>query len=134
MVRTRLLTVADDLSAIGGAEIAQLRVTEGWRRRDGTSSCCTSTGAICGPGGMRVPRSLGSFGRQDCSELRRSEAVSECWARSAAMARSHAQVIYLHNPGALPAAVVASRVKRVPGSSAPPPAPRHFVSQAGRTI
>ena len=29
LVRTRLLTVADDLSAIGGAEIAQLRVVAG---------------------------------------------------------------------------------------------------------
>ena len=29
LVRTRLLTVADDLGAIGGAEIAQLRVVAG---------------------------------------------------------------------------------------------------------
>ena len=29
MVRTRLLTVADELSAIGGTEIAQLRIIEG---------------------------------------------------------------------------------------------------------
>ena len=114
MVRTRLLTIADDLSAIGGAEIAQLRIIEvlastGWdvellyvHRGDlwPRWNACAS-----------ITRVIRSSGLQRAAPLRSGLGILGA---SATMARSQAQVIYLHNPGALPAAILASRVKRVP--------------------
>jgi glycosyltransferase involved in cell wall biosynthesis len=112
--RTRLLTVADDLSAIGGAEIAQLRVTEvlastGWdvellyvHRGDlwpRWNACASST------------RVIRSSGLQRAAPLRSGLGMLGA---SAAVARSRAQVIYLHGPGGLPAAMLASHLKRVP--------------------
>jgi glycosyltransferase involved in cell wall biosynthesis len=112
--RTRLLTVADHLGAIGGAEIAQLRVIEGlastgwaidllyvsrgdlWPR---WNACATSTRAV------------------RASRLERAAPLRSSFGTVGALVdimRSEAQVVYLHNPGDLPAALVASRVKRVP--------------------
>lgn len=114
MRSTRLLTVADHLGAIGGAEIAQLRVIEGlastgwsidllyvsrgdlWSRWD---ACATSTRAV------RASR----FER--AAPLRSSVGTVGALVD---IVRSETQVVYLHNPGDLPAALVASRVKRVP--------------------
>ena len=49
---------------------------------------------------------------------------------SVSIMRSDAQVLYLHNPGDLPAALVASRVKRVP-VAVHLPLPARFVSRGG---
>src|ERR1700733_10734788 len=62
--RTRLLTVADDLSAIGGAEIAQLRVTE----------VLASTGG--GVGGVGAPRRTADLPARSRRSSRRHAGVT----------------------------------------------------------
>ncbi|HVA08276.1 MAG TPA: glycosyltransferase family 4 protein [Acidimicrobiales bacterium] len=114
MVRTRLLTVAGELSAIGGTEIAQLRVIEGlasmgwaiellyvsrgdlWPRWNELAS---STRAIRPSGLRRAAPLRSSFGALSATN---------------AIMHSDAQVVYLHNPGDLPSALMASWVKRTP--------------------
>ena len=114
MVRTRLLTVADDLSAIGGAEIAQLRVVAGLASRGWAvdlvyvnqgdlwpqwSECASSTLAV------------------HTTRLQRAAPIRSAVGTAGAsigIMRTDAQVLYVHNPGDLPAALVASRLRRIP--------------------
>jgi glycosyltransferase involved in cell wall biosynthesis len=114
LIPPRLLTVAGELSAIGGAEIAQLRVTQGlassgWEvellyvgRGDlwpAWSACVESTRTVRASGlqrGRPLRSSLGAMGA------------------FVGIVRSDAQVVYLHNPGDLPAALLASRARRLP--------------------
>jgi glycosyltransferase involved in cell wall biosynthesis len=140
--RTRLLTVADHLAAIGGAEIAQLRVIEGLASTGWTidllyvsrgdlwprwNACATSTRAV------------------RASRLERAEPLRSSFGTVGALLdiiRSEAQVVYLHNPGDVPAALVAARVKRVPMAlhlHLPPPfrQPRwlnHLIAKADAVI
>ena len=114
LVRTRLLTVAHDLSAIGGAEIAQLRVVAelasiGWavdllyvNRGDLWPQWNELASSI---------RAIQASGLQRAAPIR--SALGTLGA-SAGIIRSDAQVVYLHNPGDLPGALMASRMKRVP--------------------
>lgn len=114
LISRRLLTVSDELSAIGGSEIAQLRIIEGlastgwivdllyarlgdlWPR---WSACTAST------------RTVRAAGFHRTFPVRSALGVLET---SVGIIRSDAHVVYLHNPGDLPAALLASRVKRVP--------------------
>ena len=114
MIRTRLLTVADDLGAIGGAEIAQLRVVAG------LASTGWSVDLLYVSRGDLWPQ-WNSFASRTktvrASRLQRTAPFRSglgAIGTSFDIVRSHAQVVYLHNPGDLPAALVASRVKRVP--------------------
>ena len=111
---SRLLTVADDLSAVGGSEIAQLRVVAGlsstgwsvdllfvrrgdlWPQWNAIASRKKAVRASRVQRGAPLRSSLGSF-----------DAMLK-------VVRSDAQVVYLHNPGDLPAALVATRLKRIP--------------------
>jgi glycosyltransferase involved in cell wall biosynthesis len=113
-VRGRLLTVADELSAVGGTELAQLRIVEGlaskgWsvelhyvRRGDlwpRWQAATTST------------RTLQASGAHPADPIRTAlGALGAC----IGTVRSDAQVVYLHSPGDLPAALLASRATRVP--------------------
>lgn len=114
MVRTRLLTVADDLGAIGGAEIAQLRVIEG------LASTGWAVDLLYVSRGDLWPQwnALASRSRTiRASRLQRAAPLRSGLGTLAALVgvmRSDAQVVYLHNPGDLPAALLASRMKRVP--------------------
>ena len=114
MVRTRLLTVADDLSAIGGAEIAQLRVVAG------LASTGWSVELLYVSRGDLWPQWNALASRTKtvpASRLQRSAPIRSGLGAVGAsfdIVRSDAQVVYLHNPGDLPVALVASRVKRVP--------------------
>jgi glycosyltransferase involved in cell wall biosynthesis len=112
--RTRLLTVASDLSAIGGTEIAQLRIIEGlatlgwsvevqyvargdlWPRWNMTASS------------TRIVRASGF---QRSAPLRSSRGAVESLVDTI---RSRADVVYVHNPGDLPPALLATRVKPKP--------------------
>jgi glycosyltransferase involved in cell wall biosynthesis len=142
LVRTRLLTVADDLGAIGGAEIAQLRVVaglaaRGWavdllyvRRGDlwPQWNACTSSA-----------RSVRASRLQSAAPLRSGLGTMGALV---GMIRNDAEVFYLHNPGDLPAALVAARVKRVPVAvhlHLPPPSRQpewlnHLIKKADAVI
>jgi glycosyltransferase involved in cell wall biosynthesis len=112
--RTRLLTIAGDLSAIGGAEIAQLRVVEGLASAGWTVELQYVSRGDLWPqwnvvaSGTRVLR---ASGLQRSAPLRSSRGVAEALVGTM---RSRAQVIYVHNPGDLPATLMAGRLKRIP--------------------
>ena len=129
VVRTRLLTVAGELSAIGGTEVAQLRIMEGLASRDGTSNCCTSVGVTFGRAGTNWPRAPGPFGLQACGEPLLSGAASGRSARRLASCAVMPRSSTCTSPGDLPSGLMASRVKRTPGGAAPPPTPS--ISPAG---
>ena len=112
--RTRLLTVADDLSAIGGSEIAQLRVVEGLASAGWTVELQYVSRGDLWPRWNKVASStqvVRASGLQRTAPLRSSLGVVEAVVGTM---RSQAQVIYVHNPGDLPAALMAARVKRTP--------------------
>ena len=114
MVRTRLLTVADDLSAIGGAEIAQLRVVAGLAATGWAVDLLYVSRGDLWPQWSAFTSSTRSV---RASMLRRAEPLHSglgTVSTSVGITRSETQVVYLHNPGDLPAALIASRVKRVP--------------------
>jgi glycosyltransferase involved in cell wall biosynthesis len=110
----RLLTVADHLGAIGGAEIAQLRVMEG------LASCGWGVDLLYVDRGDLWPRwdACASTARAvRASRLGRGAPLRTTFgtvATSARIIRSDAEVVYLHNPGDLPAGLTAARVKRIP--------------------
>ena len=114
LVRTRLLTVAHDLSAIGGAEIAQLRVVAelaslGWA----VDLLYVNQGDLWPQwkGLASSTRTIQALGLQRAEPIRSGLGTLGA---SVGMMRSSAQVVYIHNPGDLPAALMASRMKRVP--------------------
>ena len=112
--RTRLLTVADDLGAIGGSEIAQLRVVEGLASAGWTVELQYVSRGDLWPRWNKVASStqvVRASGLQRTAPLRSSLGVVEAVVGTM---RSQAQVIYVHNPGDLPAALMAARVKRTP--------------------
>ena len=70
-----------------------------------------------------MPRVPGSYSHQGFNEPLPSVAASGCWVRRLAVARSRAQVIYLHGPGGLPAALAGVTPQAGPDSPPSPPAP-----------
>lgn len=112
--RSRVVTIADDLHAAGGAEVAQLRVMEGlagvgwqvellfvargdlWPRWDALSVASREI--------------RGSQLRRD-APLRSLRSAVEAFG---ALVRSGADVVYVHSPGHLPVALAAARVRRLP--------------------
>jgi glycosyltransferase involved in cell wall biosynthesis len=114
LVRTRLLTVADDLSAIGGAEIAQLRVIAG------LASTGWSVDLLYVNRGDLWPqwKALASHTNAiHASQFQRAAPLRSSLGTAGALfgiLRSDDQLVYLHNPGDLPAASVAARLKRIP--------------------
>ena len=112
--RTRLLTVAGDLSAIGGAEIAQLRIVEGLASAGWAVELQYVSRGDLWPRWNSVASStriIRASGLQRSEPLRSSRGVAEAWVGTM---RSQAQVLYVHNPGDLPAALMAARMKRIP--------------------
>jgi glycosyltransferase involved in cell wall biosynthesis len=112
--RTRLLTVAGDLSAIGGTEIAQLRIVEGLASVGWTVELQYVSQGDLWPQWNRVAastRTVRASGLQRSAPLRSSLGLAEA---SVGTMRSQAQVVYVHNPGDLPAALMAARLKRTP--------------------
>jgi glycosyltransferase involved in cell wall biosynthesis len=111
---SRLLTVADDLSAVGGSEIAQLRVVAG------LSSTGWSVDLVFVRRGDLWPQWDAIASRKmavRASRVQRSAPLrSSIGSLDATLnvVRSDAQIVYLHNPGDLPAALVATRLKRIP--------------------
>ena len=112
--RTRLLTVADRLEAMGGAEIAQVSVMEGLAAAGWTIDLLYVTRGDLWPrwnalaAGTRAVRS---------SQLRREAPLRSARGSLDAFAglmRTSTDVVYLHNPGDLPVALSAARLKRVP--------------------
>jgi glycosyltransferase involved in cell wall biosynthesis len=112
--RTRLLTIADHLGAIGGAEIAQLRITERMMSTGWTIELLyVSRGDLWPQWDALASRTK----RVRFSRLQSAEPLRSGVGTAGAffdIAHSDAQVFYLHNPGDLLAALPASRVKRVP--------------------
>jgi glycosyltransferase involved in cell wall biosynthesis len=114
LVRTRLLTVAGELSAIGGAEIAQLRVIEGLAATGWAVELLYVSRGDLWPRWSELASSTRAI---RSSELRRADLLRSglgVLGTTVGIMRSDAQVLYLHNPGDLPAALAASRVKRTP--------------------
>jgi glycosyltransferase involved in cell wall biosynthesis len=114
LVRTRLLTVADDLSAIGGSEIAQLRIIEGLAAAGWSVELLYVRRGDLWPRWNELAsrsRVIRSAGLDRSSPLRTGLGMLGA---SVAIVRSDARVAYLHNPGDLPATLMASTVKRVP--------------------
>jgi glycosyltransferase involved in cell wall biosynthesis len=114
LVRTRLLTVADDLSAIGGAEIAQLRVIAG------LASTGWSVDLLYVSRGDLWPQWEALASRTKAiraSQFQRAAPLRSSLGTAGALfgiLRGDDQLVYLHNPGDLPAASVAARLKRIP--------------------
>ena len=114
VVRTRLLTVAGELSAIGGTEIAQLRIMEGL-----ASSGWGIELLYARPGDLwpRWKELASSTRIVRYSGLQRAAPLRSCigaLGMAVDIVRSHAQLIYVHSPGDLPSALIASRAKRIP--------------------
>jgi glycosyltransferase involved in cell wall biosynthesis len=142
VVRTRLLTVAGELSAIGGAEIAQLRIIEG------LASAGWAIELLYASRGDLWPRwedSASTARTIRSSGLRRSAPIRSAFGAlgaTVAIMRSDAQIVYVHNPGDLPSALMASRVKRIPVAvhlHLPPPFRQpgwlnHLIRQADAVI
>lgn len=114
MVRTRLLTVAHDLSAIGGTEIAQLRVIEGLASRGWAVELLYVSQGDLWPQWSELASSTRSIRASDLHRAAPLRSVLGILSASVGLLRSDAQVFYLHNPGDLPAAFMATRIKRVP--------------------
>ena len=112
--RKRLLTIADHLAAIGGAEIAQLRVIEGLAATGwAVDLLYVSQGDLWPQWAALASRTKAV----PASQLQRTAPLRSGLGSTAAfidIVRSDAEVVYVHNPGDLPAALLASRVKRVP--------------------
>ena len=112
--RTRLLTVADHLAAVGGTEVAQLRIMEG------LVSMGWDVDLLYVSRGDLWPRWDALAWRAKAvrsSRLQRAAPLSSALATAGTsldIARSGPEVVYLHNPGDLPAAQMASRVKGIP--------------------
>ena len=114
LVRTRLLTVAGELSAIGGAEIAQLRVIEGLAATGWSVELLYVSRGDLWPRWKEFSSSTRAI---RSSELRRAEHLRAglgSLSTTVGIVRSDFQVLYLHNPGDLPAALAASLLKRTP--------------------
>jgi glycosyltransferase involved in cell wall biosynthesis len=114
LVPTRLLTVAGDLSARGGAEVAQLRVLEGLAATGWVVDLLYVTRGDLWPRWNQLASSAQTI---RCSGLQRTSPFRSSLGTLGAsvdIVRSDAEVVYLHNPGDLPAALLASRVKRAP--------------------
>src|ERR1700733_7274632 len=114
VVRTRLLTLADELGAIGGAEIAQLRVVSGLASAGWSVELLyVSRGALWPQWNMLASRTK----PVRASQLQRSAPLRTGFGAMGSLLsimRSDAQVVYVHNPGDLPTALVASRLKQIP--------------------
>jgi glycosyltransferase involved in cell wall biosynthesis len=111
--RKRLLTVADHLGAIGGAEIAQLRIIEGLAATGwAVDLLYVSQGDLWPQWAALASRTKPVL----ASRLQRTAPLRSglgCADTFIDIVRSDAHVVYVHNPGDLPAALLASRVKRV---------------------
>ena len=113
-VRTRLLTVADDLSAIGGTELAQLRIATGLASIGWAVDLLYVNRGDLWPEWNAFASNTQVVG---ATRLERSKPLrSGIGSVHAAVSimRSDAQVVYVHNPGDLPTTLVASRAKRIP--------------------
>ena len=114
MVRSRLLTVAGELSAAGGTEIAQLRVMEGLSSSGWAVELLYTRQGDLWPRWKELAantRIVRYSGLQRAAPLRSSLGAL---GMAVDIMRSHAQLIYVHNPGDLPSSLLASRAKRVP--------------------
>jgi glycosyltransferase involved in cell wall biosynthesis len=114
LVRTRLLTVADELAAIGGSEIAQLRIVAGLASAGWTVDLLYVSRGDLWPQWEAIAsssRTVRATQLERAAPLRTGLGIVDT---SMSIMRSAAQVVYVHNPGDLPAAVVASSVRRVP--------------------
>jgi glycosyltransferase involved in cell wall biosynthesis len=112
--RTRVLTIADHLGAVGGAEIAQVSVVEGLAAAGWTVDLLYRTKGDLWP---RWDALTASTRAVRSSQLRREALLGSAWGSVGAFAdlmRTPTDVVYLHNPGDLPVALPAARLKRVP--------------------
>jgi glycosyltransferase involved in cell wall biosynthesis len=114
LVRTRLLTLADELGAIGGAEIAQLRVVAGLASAGWSVELLyVSRGDLWPQWNMLASRTK----TVRASQFQRSAPLRTGFGAMGSLLsilRSDAQVVYVHNPGDLPTALLASRMKQIP--------------------
>jgi len=112
--RTRVLTIADHLAAVGGAEIAQVSVVEGLAAAGWTVDLLYVAKGDLWPRWHAVAASTRAVGS---SQLRREAPLVSAWGSAGAFAdlmRTSTDIVYLHNPGDLPVALTAARLKRVP--------------------
>ena len=114
MVCSRLLTVAGELSAVGGIEIAQLRVMERLASSGWDVELLYAHQGDLWPRWEELASStriVQYSGLRGATPLRTSVGAL---GMALAIMRSHTQVVYMHNPGDLPSALIASRAKRIP--------------------
>jgi glycosyltransferase involved in cell wall biosynthesis len=107
---TRLLTVADHLGSIGGSEIAQLRVVEGLAASGWAVELLYVSRGDCWPQWNAIASSTQPV---PASGLQRAALVKSTlgsFETATKIVRSEADIVYLHNPGDLPAAELAARV------------------------
>ncbi|MBV8462595.1 MAG: glycosyltransferase family 4 protein [Acidimicrobiales bacterium] len=112
--RTRLLTVAEHPEAVGGAEIAQLRVVEGLAAEGWEVELLA---VRAGDLSTRWEAVAATTRVVAASQPRRDAPVGSGLASLrtlALVARSRAEVIYLHNPAELVVALPAARLGRKP--------------------
>ena len=114
VVRSRLLTVGGELSAVGGTEVAQLRIMEGLASSGWAVDLLYTRQGDLWPRWKELATStqiVRYSGLQRAAPLRSGLGVLDM---AVDIMRSHAQLTYVHNPGDLPSAVMASRAKRIP--------------------
>lgn len=112
--RARLLTVAGDLSAVGGAEIAQLRVMEGLSSKGWAIELLYARRGDLWPRWNELAtrtQAIHSPGLQGTAPFRSGLGVLRT---AVDILRSHVQIVYAHNPGDLPSALLAARARRIP--------------------
>jgi glycosyltransferase involved in cell wall biosynthesis len=112
--RTRVLTIADHLGAMGGAEIAQVSVMEGLAAAGWTVDLLYVTRGDLWP---RWDALAARTRAVRSSQLQREAPLGSAWGSLGAftdLMRTSTDVVYLHNPGDLPVAWSAARLKRVP--------------------
>jgi glycosyltransferase involved in cell wall biosynthesis len=114
LIHTRLLTVADELEAIGGAEIAQLRIVAGLASAGWTVDLLYVSRGDLWPQWDAIAsntQTVRATKLERAAPLRTGLGIVDT---SVSIMRSGAQVVYVHNPGDLPAALAASSVRRIP--------------------
>ena len=119
VVRTRLLTVAGELSAIGGTEVAQLRVMEGLASRDWDIELLYVRRGDLWPRWKELAsntRTIRSSGLRRSAPFRSSLGALGA---TIGIMRSDAEIIYLHSPGDLPSGLMRFTSETNPGGAAP---------------
>jgi glycosyltransferase involved in cell wall biosynthesis len=109
-----LLTVADELSASGGAELAQLRIIEGLASSGWDVELLYFNGGNLWPRWNACTSSVRSVRASPWRRVAPLRSARETLSLTVAIRQSGSAVSYLHDPGKLPAALMGSKLNGTP--------------------